>query len=188
MAAAPLVAQATPGTIAGSSDALFSDPYLLFTVPASTAARVDAVYLSLVSTSVANSFVGEQYVLQIREPGQTVQAEIWSPLLDSGEAVLSLARAQLTWMIDGVGTDQSATVTFVVTGPSMNLTGTLAATLALPPMVLQASSTLTVVRTAATPSGDVQVSGSVTYTPNAGAVSSATVADVTPFLLSTTNS
>lgn len=181
--APPPVQQVPTFTIPGAGAGFVSNPVLMFTVPLGVPARIDGIFLNITSVSVALSFLSEQYMIQIAAPGNPIQYEIWSPILDTGEDVLTSAVAQLTWMVGGVGTDQLPLLTYNKSGSGDINAGLMAATMALPVSVLQPNATVSVVRTGLEIAGDVQVDGVVTYTPNGTGTSTTASANVLPFLV-----
>lgn len=183
---APPPVQAVPAFSFPETDVSFRfDPIVLFTVPLATPARIDAVFMQAVAASTT-AFQGEVWGLQLAAPGGAIQAQVWTPPLNFMEISGVVPQCLLTWMVDGVGTDQLATATFIDASQPTPETVTITWTGALPDLVLQPNATVSVLR--ATPAGadEVDVSScTVTYTPNAGAVSSSDVIDILPLLVPT---
>lgn len=184
----PPVQAVSAFTIPGPDGAFRTDPIVLFTVPLGIPARIDSVYMQAVGTTDA-TFQRETWGLVLAAPGGAVQAQVWTPPLDIGEQTGNIPQALLTWMVGGVGTDQLATQQVILTSLDGADTVTLDATLALPDVVLQPNATVAIIRACPAGADDVNVTVcTVTYTPNAGAVSTTEELDLTPYLLPTANS
>lgn len=177
----------TDFVLPGSAGGALRDPVPFFTMPLGIPGRIDSVYLELNYTPVPH-VAGDTYGLWVVQQGGTTQAQVWTPAFDQGDQSSDVTYLTLTWMRGGNGLDQlgapGATVAMVGMATVCYFTGTYA----LPDTVLQPEATLQIQRSSITSSGDVMVTGGVvTYTPNAGPVSTTSSAqDILPLLVPTT--
>lgn len=183
--AQPPVAGVPPFTIDGGDAAFLNGPVLMFTVPVGVPARIDAVYMEI--TYPAMSTIGtDMYAIQLYAPGGPPQAMVWSPVYTQ-DPITNAGIIFLTWMRGGVGTDQLAAPAWF-DDDKTDLDGFFTSTLALPDTVLQPNAQVNVFRAGGLAGSSPQVivnNASVTYTPNAGPVSSTDLIDILPLLVPT---
>lgn len=181
----PATTQASQGVFSFDRSVIGLTAYqTIFTLPNIAPALIEAVYFE--ADPSGGDIIAEALVLQIVSPAGVVVFAQATPIMDP-DGTLAFSQSVNTWARGATG---------VSVGPAMvpaatDITPPVFNSLPLPEMVMPPLTTIQVALYEDQNSGTgtmILSNIAVTYTANAGPVSSTVGADVTPFLLSTTNS